>query len=188
MEAAMLAPLTEIKTRRIRRNCVLQLAEHYKTELGVPDVAVFTSRRKWVAFRGKHRIDNEKYLRGFGGEAACDPRRTSTGTLGIWVNIDDPETPAGLEDVVVHELLHTVCDISEGRAFAKLEAITWLHARSGRNLARLARAALRMEHAHPEAEWSEEELAEFGRRFEGALRLRLIPSELRRRPPRLTVG
>jgi len=187
MEAALLAPFAEIKTRRIRRERVLLLAEHYKRELGVPDVAVFTSRRKWGSFTGQNRAE-VNHLSGFRGEAALNPRRTSTGVLGIWINVDRPVPATDLEDTVVHELLHTVCDIPEERTFAKLEAITGLHARSGRNLARLARAALRMEHAHPEAEWSEEELAAFDRRFEQGLRLRLIPSGLRRRPLRSTVG
>ncbi len=168
MEAATSAPLTEIKTRRVRRKRVLLLAEHYKRELGVPDVAVFTSRTKWVAsqgtFMGNRAICN--YLSHLRGEAALDHS-------GIWINIDHPETTAGLEDVVIHELLHAVYGIEEGYTFTKLQAITWMHARSGRNLARLARAALRMERAHPEAEWSEVELAGFDRRFEEVLEPRL---------------
>jgi hypothetical protein len=171
MEATMLAPLTEIKTRRVRRNRVLLLTEHYKRELGVPDVAVFTSRAKWLTFRGilwtQYDLDA---LNGRRGEAvSLDHRRTLV--PGIWVNIDHPETPAGLEDVVIHEMLHAVYGIPEGYTFTKLQAITWMHARSGRNLARLARAAQRM--ARAESEWSEAELAEFDRRFEEVLEPRM---------------
>jgi hypothetical protein len=168
MEAATLAPFTEIKTRRVRRKRVLLLAEHYKGELGVPDVAVFTSRTKWVAsdgtFFGNRAVEDS--LRHLRGEAALD-------RLGIWINIDHPETTAGLEDVVIHEMLHAVYGIEEGYTFTKLQAITWMHARTGRNLTRLARAAQRMERAHPESEWSEEETAEFDRRFEEVLEPRL---------------
>jgi hypothetical protein len=92
---------------------------------------------------------------------------------GIWINIDHPDTPAGLEDVVIHEMIHAAYGIPEGYTFTKLQAITWMHARTGRNLARLARAVQRMERAHPESEWSEEELAAFDRRFEEVLEPRM---------------
>jgi len=151
----------EIKSRSKRRERALFWAEHYKRELNAPDVQVFTSRRDWLIYGpwgiGKTVADLADYGQAWRG----DEHRPAP---AIWVNIEEPDTDAHFQDVVQHEIMHAIYGLDDSLIFEKVQNISWLHPRTGRNLDRLARAALRMVEAHPPSDWSEDEGAEFDER------------------------
>lgn len=157
----------EIKSRSKRRERALFWAEHYKRELNAPGVLVFTSRRDWLIYGpwgiGKTVADlADCYGQAWPGDESGFLFRRNP---AIWVNVEKPDSDAGFQDVVQHELFHAIYGLEDSLIFEKAQNISWLHPRTGRNLDRLARAALRMVKVHPPSDWSEDEVAEFDERW-----------------------
>ena len=164
-----------IKSRSKRRERVFLWAEYYKRELDAPGVQVFTSRRDWLlhVWTGETVADLADYGRGWAGDEPGSGFRRSP---AIWVNIEEPDNDLHFQDVVQHEIFHAIYGLGDSLIFEKAQNISWMHPRTGRNLDRLAQAALRMVKAH--SDWSDDDWFEFDERWAQRFdaRMELIPS------------
>ena len=151
-----------IESRDARRDRVVYWAEHYRRELGVPQVVFTTTARAWEANGGGHipsRITGRAYLDGKlvytsrirpAGRArylvgGTDLQRSAALAPLCWINISKPINDRRIENTVLHEILHAVYHIDDGPVFERMLRVSRCHPRTRRNLDRLARAALQMQ-------------------------------------------
>lgn len=146
-----------LESRDARRERVTYWAEHYKRELGVPQVVFTTTQRELrangVRRRPAHVVPSGTAELHSGGKL-ISTFRTYSHVDGLacldrplcWIRIERVRVnDQQIEDLVLHEMLHAVYRIDDGPAFKRMLRISRRHPRTKRNLDRLARAALQMQ-------------------------------------------